>query len=79
MEIAARDASNDGLGRMLASAEITEIVRLASMGEPAPVKTRILAAHDAIQKRYLANPPVHPDAEADIWGDAPVTEPAGAG
>jgi hypothetical protein len=79
MEIAARDASNDDLGRMLASAEITEIVRLASMGEPAPVKTRILTAHDAIQQRYLANPPPLNDAEADIWGEQPVTEPAGAG
>jgi hypothetical protein len=79
MEIAARDASNDDLGRMLASAEITEIVRLASMGEPRPVKTRILTAHDAIQKRYLANPPTPPSAEADIWGDAPaVTEGVGA-
>jgi hypothetical protein len=70
IEIAARDAGNNELGRMLAEAQMTEIVRLAGMGQPSPAKARIIAAYRTIEERYLADPPdpageSAPDQQAD--------------
>jgi hypothetical protein len=79
MEIAARDAAPEELGNLLAKAEVTEIVRLAGMGEPHPTKARIIAAYRTIEERYLADPPDPPGESArDQQADAawPGEEPA---
>ena len=76
LETAGRDASNDELGRLLAKAEIVEIVRLAGMGQPSPAKTRILTAHQKIEERYLAAPPQPPEPEDDRSDDWPGPKPS---
>ena len=66
LEVADRDASIDELGRMIAKAEVAEIVRLAQEGTPSPAKTRIVAAFRSMEERYLADPPQPPDGDADL-------------
>ena len=62
LEIADRDTQDTAaIGRLIARAEVAEIVRLAQQGEPTPAKSRIMAAHRNLEERYLADPPQPPD------------------
>ena len=77
LEVTSRDASNAELGKLLARAEITEIVRLAKEGTPSPAKTRILEAYAEIEARYLADPPQPEDTDGPD-AEEHATEPAHA-
>ena len=62
LEIADRDTQDTAaIGRLIARAEVAEIVRLAQQGEPTPAKSRIMAAARNLEERYLADPPQPPD------------------
>jgi hypothetical protein len=80
LEVAARDAGNDELGRLIAKAEVAEIYRLAQEGERSPAKDRIVEAYRSIEERYLANPP-EPDLSDEALGDVEIegAEKVGAG
>jgi len=61
LELADRDTKNTAeIGRIIARAEVAEIVRLAQEGEASPAKTRIVAAFRSLEERYLADPPQPP-------------------
>jgi len=64
LELADRDTRDTAeIGRIIAKAEVAEIVRLAQEGEASPAKTRIVAAFRSLEERYLADPPQPPDAD----------------
>jgi len=61
LELADRDTRDTAeIGRIIAKAEVAEIVRLAQEGEASPAKTRIVAAFRSLEERYLADPPQPP-------------------
>jgi len=61
LELADRDTRDTAeIGRIIAKAEVAEIVRLAQEGEASPAKTRIVAAFRNLEERYLADPPQPP-------------------
>ena len=62
LEIACREAQTpEERGRVLARAEVTEIVRLAREGPYPPTKARIIKLSEEIENPYLADPPDPPE------------------
>jgi hypothetical protein len=74
LEISIKDCGTLGaVNKVIAHPQVQTMLRDFKGDHKAKLEGIIaggIAAHAAV---------VHPDAEADIWGDAPVTEPAGAG
>ena len=76
LEIAVKDARTpEERGLLLAKAEVTEIVRLARLGQYSPAKARIIELYEEIENRYLADPPDPPEPEGE---ELPEVEIAGA-
>jgi hypothetical protein len=74
LELAMKDCGTlDAVNRLIANRHVQDMLRDYHGDDRARLQG-IVAAGIAAHA-----PVVHPDAEADIWGDAPVTEPAGAG
>ena len=77
LEIAVKDARTpEERGLLLAKAEVTEIVRLARLGQYSPAKARIIELYEEIENRYLADPPDPP--EEPEGEELPEVEIAGA-
>ena len=78
LEMAVKDARTpEERGLLLAKAEVTEIVRLARLGQYSPAKARIIELYEEIENRYLADPPDPPEEpeggelpEVEIKGEA---------
>jgi hypothetical protein len=74
LELAMKDCGTlDAVNKLIANRHVQDMLRDYKGDDLARLQAIIaggIAAHA---------PVVHPDAEADIWGDAPVPEPAGAG
>ncbi|HKW20953.1 MAG TPA: hypothetical protein VJO13_06230 [Ktedonobacterales bacterium] len=71
LELAVKDARTpEERGRLLAKAEVTEIVRLARLGPYSPAKARIIELYEEVENRYLADPPDPPNElpEVEIAG-----------
>jgi hypothetical protein len=74
LEIAVRDAGSQlAFTRLVGQRRVQDMLR-DYKGDDLARLQGIVAAGNAAYATV-----VHPDAEADIWGDAPVSEPAGAG
>jgi hypothetical protein len=74
LEIAVRDAGSQlAFTRLVGQRRVQDMLR-DYKGDDLARLQGIVAAGNAAYATV-----VHPDAEADIWGDAPATEPAGAG
>jgi hypothetical protein len=74
LELAMKDCGTlDAVNKLIANRHVQDMLRDYQGDDRARLQGIVaagIAAHAAV---------VHPDAEADIWGDAPVTVPAGAG
>lgn len=76
LEIAVKDARTPAeRGLLLAKAEVTEIVRLARLGQYSPAKARIIELYEEVENRYLADPPDPPE---EPEGELPEVEIEGA-
>jgi hypothetical protein len=74
LELAMKDCGTlDAVNKLIANRHVQDMLR-DYQGDDRAQLQGIVAAGIAAHA-----PVVHPDAEADIWGDAPVSEPAGAG
>jgi hypothetical protein len=84
LEISMRDCGTlDAVNKVIAHPQVQTMLRDFKGDHKAKLDAIIaagIAAHAAAQHPPVppAPPPLN-DAEADIWGDAPVSEPAGAG
>jgi hypothetical protein len=75
LEIACREAQTpEERGRLISRSEVVEIVRLARLGPYSPAKARIIELYEEAERRYLADPLVPPEPEAD---ELPEVEIAG--
>jgi phage recombination protein Bet len=73
LEIAVRDAGSQlAFSRLVGQRRVQDMLR-DYKGDDLARLQGIVAAGNAAYATV-----VHPDAETDVWGDAPVTEPAGA-
>jgi hypothetical protein len=74
LELAMKDCGTlDAVNKLIANRHVQDMLR-DYQGDDRARLQGIVAAGIAAHA-----PVVHPDDEADIWGDAPVSEPAGAG